>query len=305
MDETQKQIQEIQKQISIITEELEAVKKSLSSLGGSEDSNSSNLESNTIEGKKNKGEVLENGRVIIGFFDGENMVGPNEKKYSVPANYASKSKLVEGDKLKLTIGQDGSFIYKQIEPVERKKIIGTLKFENNAYYVLAEGHRYNVLYASVTYYKAKSGDKVTIIVPKNGNSSWAAIENVIHDIDVESSNDSNKEESQEPLDLSKEEAQKLLEDQGQVSLTEKDSIKNSTDNDNKPEDSIESKGEDSEAPSPFDDIEIKGPKTEGEFTLPREALGDNTQARQGRPMPQERKGDINYNPQAEPKELEI
>ena len=45
-----------------------------------------------------------------GVFDGQNMMGPDGKKYPVPANYASKSKLVEGDVLKLTISDDGSFI---------------------------------------------------------------------------------------------------------------------------------------------------------------------------------------------------
>ena len=43
------------------------------------------------------------GRVIEGVFDGENMIGPDGKQYSVPANYASKSKLVEGDILKMKI----------------------------------------------------------------------------------------------------------------------------------------------------------------------------------------------------------
>ena len=67
------------------------------------------------------------GKVIEGAFDGQNMIGPEGKIYPVPANYASKSKLVEGDTLKLTIVDDGSFIYKQIGPVERKKLIGSLK----------------------------------------------------------------------------------------------------------------------------------------------------------------------------------
>ena len=66
------------------------------------------------------------GKVIEGVFDGQSMVGPDGKNYPVPANYASKSKLVEGDILKLTIADDGSFIYKQIGPVARRQIIGTL-----------------------------------------------------------------------------------------------------------------------------------------------------------------------------------
>ncbi|HET7320113.1 MAG TPA: hypothetical protein VFI84_00835, partial [Candidatus Saccharimonadales bacterium] len=46
------------------------------------------------------------GKVIEGVFDGQNMVGSDGKTYPVPANYASKSKLVQGDILKLTIAED-------------------------------------------------------------------------------------------------------------------------------------------------------------------------------------------------------
>ena len=49
------------------------------------------------------------GRVIEGVFDGQTMHDGEGKSYPVPANYASKSKLVEGDILKLTIADDGSF----------------------------------------------------------------------------------------------------------------------------------------------------------------------------------------------------
>jgi len=119
------------------------------------------------------------GKIIEGIFDGENMIDKENKKYPVPANYASKSKLVEGDVLKLTIGQDGSFIYKQIGPVERKKLIGTLVYEDEAYKVVAGGKSYRVLLASVTYYKLKEGDQLTILVPKSGKSTWAAIESAV------------------------------------------------------------------------------------------------------------------------------
>ncbi len=120
------------------------------------------------------------GKVIEGTFDGQNMIGPEGKIYPVPANYASKSKLVEGDTLKLTIVDDGSFIYKQIGPVERKKLIGKLKLEGDQYAVEAGGKDYNVLYASVTYFKAKPGDELTIVVPTEiENARWAAIEAVI------------------------------------------------------------------------------------------------------------------------------
>jgi hypothetical protein len=117
------------------------------------------------------------GKVIEGVFDGQSMIGPDGKTYPVPANYASKSKLVEGDILKLTIADDGSFIYKQIGPVARKQIIGTLVQHDGAYYVEAGGREYRVLLASVTYFKARMGDQVSIVVPEdNREATWAAVE---------------------------------------------------------------------------------------------------------------------------------
>ena len=117
------------------------------------------------------------GKVVEGIFDGEKMAGPDGKEYPVPANYASKSKLVEGDILKLTIADDGSFIYKQIGPIERTQIIGTLVQHDGAYYVEANGREYRILLASVTYFRINVGDQVTIIVPTdNPDAVWAAVE---------------------------------------------------------------------------------------------------------------------------------
>ncbi len=117
------------------------------------------------------------GKVIEGVFDGQKMAGPDGKEYPVPTNYASKSKLVEGDILKLTITDDGSFIYKQIGPVERRQVIGTLVQHDGAYYVEANGHEYRILLASVTYFRIELGSQVTVIVPAdNPTAVWAAVE---------------------------------------------------------------------------------------------------------------------------------
>jgi len=117
------------------------------------------------------------GKIIEGVFDGQNMVGPDGKVYPVPANYASKSKLVEGDILKLTIADDGTFLYKQIGPVPRRQIIGTLVNHDGTYFVEVSGREYRVLLASVTYFKAKTGDQISIIVPEDTpDALWAAIE---------------------------------------------------------------------------------------------------------------------------------
>jgi len=124
--------------------------------------------------------VNEEGNIIEGVFDGENMIGPDGKEYSIPANYASKSKLVEGDILKLTILNNGTFIYKQIGPIDRDRIIGTLeKGPNGQFIVSFEGKKWRVLTASVTYFKGNVGDEVVILVPKNADSQWAAVDNIV------------------------------------------------------------------------------------------------------------------------------
>lgn len=117
------------------------------------------------------------GKVIEGVFDGQNMVGSDGKTYPVPANYASKSKLVQGDILKLTISDDGAFLYKQIGPIPRKQVVGILSQENGHYYVSVGERKFRVLLASVTYFKAKPGDQVSVNVPEDdSHAEWAALE---------------------------------------------------------------------------------------------------------------------------------
>lgn len=117
------------------------------------------------------------GKVIEGVFDGQMMLGPDGKNYPVPANYASKSKLVEGDSLKLTIAEDGGFQYKQSGPIGRRQIIGTVTQHDGAYYVETNGREYRILLASVTFFHLSVGDQATIIVPEdNPDAVWAAVE---------------------------------------------------------------------------------------------------------------------------------
>ena len=118
------------------------------------------------------------GKIIEGVFDGQSMVGSDGKTYPVPANYASKSKLVQGDILKLTIAEDGAFLYKQIGPIPRKQLVGVLNQKDGHYFVEVDGKQYRVLLASVTYFKTKPGDQVSINVPEDPTveAEWAALE---------------------------------------------------------------------------------------------------------------------------------
>src|SRR3989344_3846052 len=119
--------------------------------------------------------------VIEGVFDGQQMIGPDGKHYSVPANYASKSKLVEGDLMKLTITPKGAFVYKQIGPIARRRLRGILVCNQggNDYSAKVNDRLYRILTASVTYFHGREGDEVIILVPENGESKWAAVENIV------------------------------------------------------------------------------------------------------------------------------
>jgi hypothetical protein len=130
-------------------------------------------------GTADRAKVVEDlsGKVVEGIFDGQNMIGPDGKTYPVPVNYASKSKLVEGDIMKLTIAEDGKLVYKQIGPAARKQLIGTLISHDGQYFVEASGKEYKILLATVTYFKLSIGDQVTIIIPEdNPDAIWAAVE---------------------------------------------------------------------------------------------------------------------------------
>lgn len=120
-------------------------------------------------------------RVVEGVFDGERMMGTDGVKYNVPPNYASKSKLVEGDIMKLLIKGDGSFVFKQIGPVERERVVGTLAIDDYGNYAMLdeEDRSFRVLTASVTYFRGDAGDEIIGLVPQGQTATWAAVENII------------------------------------------------------------------------------------------------------------------------------
>lgn len=123
--------------------------------------------------------LTEEGKVVHGAFNGVGMTDESGMEYPVPANYASKSKIVVGDKMKLTILPDGKFVYKQIGPVPRRNILGPLIYDEGQYKVLSHGREYSVLTASVTFHKASVGDEVSILLPEGADTNWGAFDAVI------------------------------------------------------------------------------------------------------------------------------
>lgn len=170
----------IEKLLNNILQNVEQIQKLLSMTGSSNEETS--LKTQKSELPVFHHDVLEDeGRVVEGVFDGQNMIGQDGKEYQIKPNYASKSKLIEGDILKLIIHPTRGMIYKQIGPIDRVQLIGTLEYDSlkNMFFAAAEGKRWKILRASVTYYKGEPGDEVVFVIPKRGQAAWAAVENII------------------------------------------------------------------------------------------------------------------------------
>lgn len=104
------------------------------------------------------------------------MVGVDKKTYPVPANYASKSKIMEGSKLKCTIKADGTFQYKIIKEGAFTTSTGTIIRDGDHFIVVSQDGMYQLLPAAVTYIRARVGDRISIRIPKEGKATYAAIE---------------------------------------------------------------------------------------------------------------------------------
>jgi len=191
-----------QNQVVLLKQMIERAQKQIETatnmLGKVEAGENVDISSLTPRTSKNN-DQQEEGEIVEGIFDGVGMSGKEGKQYTIPANYASKSKLVEGDVLKLTILDDGSFLYKQIGPIERKRLRGTLMQDEDTgeYSVMSQGNTYKVLSASITYFKGEVGDEVIILVPSDKQSQWAAVENIIKHIEGQTDDADHADESEE------------------------------------------------------------------------------------------------------------
>lgn len=118
-------------------------------------------------------------KMIEGVFTWEDMLWADWVKYPIPWNYASKSKLVQWDKMKVIIDTAGKLKYKQIEQIDRETKVGLLTKDWSKYQAVVEWETYNLITAAVTHYKANIGDVITVIVPKWKEATFAAVETIV------------------------------------------------------------------------------------------------------------------------------
>lgn len=122
---------------------------------------------------------------MIGVFDGEFMVTEEGKKYQVPPNYASKSKLVVGDGLRL-IEEGPQNLFKHIDKVERQETTGVLIKEDEDWLAVSDEGEFKVLPASISYFEAEVGDRAELLIPANHleiEVEWAAMTGLVGETD--------------------------------------------------------------------------------------------------------------------------
>jgi hypothetical protein len=122
--------------------------------------------------------------VVEGYFDGEYMIGDNGRTYLVPQNYASKTQLVVGDRMKWILTPTRE-IFKLIQPAPREKVEGVFGIDGDSYIVNIEGiqNPVRILKASATFamktQDLKPGDIVSILIPRDTTPIWGAFLTVV------------------------------------------------------------------------------------------------------------------------------
>lgn len=138
---------------------------------------------------------------IEGTFDGIYMITDSGEKHEVPPNYAAKSRLVYGDRLKLikeenqngrdvgSVGGTGGTqgeseenrppkdVFKQIIKVPRKKLQGVLNKKEGKWYVLTSAGTYKISDKSAEFNNLLINQEVDVLVPENNmNAPFAALD---------------------------------------------------------------------------------------------------------------------------------
>ncbi len=116
---------------------------------------------------------------VIGIFNGVQMVSDDGKNHEVPANYAAKSKLVYGDKLKM-VSEDGKNIFKHITKVPRQRVEGMLSKKDNKWYFVSDSGSYEVSSVAADFQRAAEGDEAVALLPEDlTNVTFATLDKVV------------------------------------------------------------------------------------------------------------------------------
>ncbi len=164
------EIQKLKEQLAQIKKSVERIEKELA-----------RLEKGSGNGSAKKPAVAEqdNEPGVVGTFDGFNMLTDSGEKFEVPSNYAAKSRLVYGDKLKMT-ETDGKKFFKQIEKIPRRKIEGIINKKEGKWYFLSHAGSYRISDTAAEYNSVRLNDEAIALIPENNiNAPFATLDKVV------------------------------------------------------------------------------------------------------------------------------
>jgi len=116
---------------------------------------------------------------VEGVFDGFCLIADDGSKHEVPANYAAKSRLVYGDKLKI-VEEEGKKVFKQIQKPERQEVKGILSKKEGKWYLLADQGTYKISDVAAEFNRVELNDEAVGLIPeKQTNVPFAALDKVM------------------------------------------------------------------------------------------------------------------------------
>lgn len=174
MSDTNKKLKNIRDLLHLAQNSLNSARKIINTLVEDEDKEGVDFDTGGLDSYQ-EGE----NKIIEWVFTGEWMLGSDGNIYPVPQNYASKSLLVQGSKLKATIDPSGRILYKIIKEIEYETKKWIITQEWDKYHIACEDASYNVLLAAITFHKCQVGDTVSIRVPHGKEATYAVIESII------------------------------------------------------------------------------------------------------------------------------
>jgi hypothetical protein len=140
---------------------------------------------------------------IEGEFDGVYMVTKGGEKYEVPSNYAAKSRILFGDKLKM-VEVDGKNRFKQVEKSKKKKIEGIISKKEGKWYILSDSGSYRLSDAAAEFQGVEINDEAIAVIPADNLSvPFAALDKVLKNINNTGSEKSQKDRKDMPKDKDK------------------------------------------------------------------------------------------------------
>ncbi len=171
--EQEKKIQAVLDLLESADKSVQAARRLLAEIGGKR-KREPELETSSLHQYASGAE-----KIIEGVFTGDAMLGADKRLYPVPANYASKSLIVQGTKMKARIEADGKLTYKIIEEIPFETKAGILVKDRDRWQAVCGDKVYNVLMASVTFHKGEVGNQASFRVPAGKEATFAALEAVV------------------------------------------------------------------------------------------------------------------------------